>query len=116
MSVTWTSVLMITRACGGLCRQIYGNFGTRTTCQIVLITEGVVDAALPALLEEMQCKLHIVMLGSAKELQKSTASNLCLIFRWHAFGAESARARVFSCCYCACAACSLARSLMLLFC
>ena len=88
-------MMLITRACGGLCRQIYGNFGTRTTCQIVLITEGVVDAALPALLEEMQCKLHIVMLGSAKELQKSTASNLCLIFRWHTF-VQRARAHARS--------------------
>ena len=31
------------------------------------------DATLPPLLEEMRCKLHVVLLGSQKELQKSTA-------------------------------------------
>ena len=62
-------------ALASACKEIDEHFGSRTTCQIVLITEGVTDASLPALLEEMQCKLHIVLLGSTKELQKSTVRN-----------------------------------------
>ena len=61
-------------ALSAACREVNEHFGHRTTCQIVLITEGVIEATLPPLLEEMQCKLHIVLLGSQKELQKSTAS------------------------------------------